>query len=100
MIPSLTGDGMSLALHTAALAAGIFLAGQPASAYLDTLHSTLRRQLALATIASRLAVKPALQPFVAQLAGLTPSLLTTLATATRIPPRARLPQQVFGESPA
>ena len=58
VIPSLTGDGMSLALHTAALAAQTFLAGDSSATYLGTLRRTLRLQLGLATFASRLAVRP------------------------------------------
>ena len=96
VIPSLTGDGMSLALHTAALAAATFVAGQTADAYLHTLHGSLRRQLALATLASRLAVRPSLQPLMAQLAHLAPSLLTCLASATRIPTPARMVPKIFG----
>ena len=90
VIPSLTGDGMSLALHTATLAAQTFLTGQPAATYLQTLHGSLSRQLTLATLTSRLAVRPALQPVIARIAQLAPSLLTSLATATRIPNHARL----------
>ena len=46
--------------------------------------------LTLATLTSRLAVQPSLQPVIARIARLAPSLLTSLATATRIPNHARL----------
>ena len=85
VIPSLTGDGMSIALHTAHLAAAMHFAGQTAANFTSTLHSTLRRQLAVATLASRLAVLPALQPAIGALAHLHPPLLQHLASATRIP---------------
>lgn len=85
VIPSLTGDGMSIALHTAHLAAAMYRADQTAADFTTTLHATLRRQLALATAASRLAVQPALQPALATLARLHPPLLQHLARATRIP---------------
>ena len=85
VIPSLTGDGMSIALHTAHLAAAMHFAGSSAADFTATLHRTLRRQLALATFASRLAVRPALQPGIGALAHLHPSLLQHLARATRIP---------------
>lgn len=85
VIPSLTGDGMSIALHTAHLAAAMHLANHTAADYTTTLHRTLRRQLALATAASRLAVQPTLQPVLAALARLHPPLLQHLARATRIP---------------
>ena len=85
VIPSLTGDGMSIALHTAHLAAAMHFAGSSAAAFTTTLHRTLRRQLALATLVSRLAVRPALQPGIGAFAHLHPPLLQHLARATRIP---------------
>ncbi len=85
VIPSLTGDGMSIALHTAHLAAAMHFAGQTAAEFTTTLHRTLRRQLGLATLSSRLAVHPALQPAIGALAHLSPTLLQHLARATRIP---------------
>ena len=85
VIPSLTGDGMSIALHTAHLAASMHFAGKSAADFTSTLHTTLRRQLAVATVASRLAVHPLLQTPVAGLAHLHPPLLQHLASATRIP---------------
>ncbi len=98
VIPSLTGDGMSLALHTAALATQYLATGHSASSYLAELHRTLRPQLALATLASRLAVRPSLQPTLALAARLHPTLLVHLARATRIPARARL--HVPAQNPA
>ncbi len=89
VIPSLTGDGMSIALHTSHLAASTFLSGQSASAFVATLHRTLRRQLALATFLSHIAVHPAFQPSFALLTSLYPPLLQHLARATRIPAAAR-----------
>lgn len=85
VIPSLTGDGMSIALHTAHLAAAMHFAGQTATDFTSTLHRTLRRQLALATLASRLAVRPSLQPAIGALARVNPNLLQHFARATRIP---------------
>ena len=85
VIPSLTGDGMSIALHTAHLAAAAYLERRPPLDYIDALQGTLRRQIRLATLASRLAVRPALQPALGLTARLRPSLLQTLARATRIP---------------
>ncbi len=85
VIPSLTGDGMSIALHTAHLAAAMYLANQTARDFTTAVHSTLRCQLALATVASRLAVQPVLQPAIATLARFHPPLLQHLARATRIP---------------
>ena len=90
VIPSLTGDGMSLALHTAALAAHHLEAGHAADRYLADLHRLHHRQLALATLASRLAVRPALQPLLGLAARLAPSSLRLLANLTRIPIAGRL----------
>ncbi len=96
VIPSLTGDGMSLALHTAALAAHHLLDGGSPTTYLTDLHRSLKAQLSLATQASRLAVLPALQPALARAARLRPSLLTRFARATRIPSAARRALPVHG----
>ena len=85
VIPSLTGDGMSIALHTAHLAAAAWLRKSNAQAYVNVVHSSLRRQLSLATLASRLAVQPVLQPALGRLAQVHPPLLGQLAHATRIP---------------
>ncbi|MFZ1011831.1 MAG: FAD-dependent monooxygenase, partial [Terracidiphilus sp.] len=53
VIPSFTGDGMSIALHSAALAAQMFLDGRSAQAYGRALRAQLRGSMRLATLVSR-----------------------------------------------
>ena len=101
VIPSLTGDGMSLALHTAALATRHFQQSHSAHQYLADLRHAHRHQLVLATLASQLAVRPALQPLLGLAARLAPSCLRLLAQLTRIPSAGRLapPAQPLLSSP-
>ena len=53
VIPSFTGDGLALALHSGRFAARTLLAGQSAHHFHAELHKQLRRQLSLATVLSR-----------------------------------------------
>jgi flavin-dependent dehydrogenase len=53
VIPSFTGDGMSIALHSGRLAATMYVNGADAASYQRTLAAQLRRQVWLATILSR-----------------------------------------------
>jgi flavin-dependent dehydrogenase len=53
VIPSFTGDGMSIALHSGCLAAAMYLEGATASRFQRQLHEELTRQVALATAVSR-----------------------------------------------
>ncbi len=90
MIPSFTGDGMSIALHSGALAAQMFLAGADADQYHRRLGSELKRGMGLATLLSRAMVTDigrALAP-----AGLRviPQAMGWMASATRIPQDALL----------
>jgi flavin-dependent dehydrogenase len=52
VIPSFTGDGISIALHTARCAAAAYLAGEPASLFQVRLRSALLAQMRLAEIAA------------------------------------------------
>ena len=53
VIPSFTGDGMSITLHSAALATEMYLAGESAERYNHRLHAQLSRGMNLATCLSR-----------------------------------------------
>jgi flavin-dependent dehydrogenase len=88
VIPSFTGDGMSIALHSGALAAQMFLAGEDADGYQRRLDAHLRRSMRLATGLSRAMVSGAGR-FVAPI-GLSvfPGAMSWIARATRIPQRA------------
>jgi menaquinone-9 beta-reductase len=52
VIPSFTGDGISIALHTARCAAAAFLAGEPAPIFQAKLGDGMRAQMRLAEIAA------------------------------------------------
>jgi hypothetical protein len=84
VIPSFSGDGMSIALHTAHLAADLYLNGGKPVDLSVILHETLRKQVTLATRISRALVSPYPQPLIRAAALLFPQLLPRLATATRI----------------
>jgi flavin-dependent dehydrogenase len=90
VIPSFTGDGMSIALHSAALATEMYLAGESASQYYRRLHAQLEQGMSLATWLSRAMVTGVgrnLAPF-----GLSlfPSAMRWIAASTRVPEQARL----------
>ncbi len=88
VVPSFTGDGMSIALHSAALAATLL--GEGASP--DALQAAMRRDLgtrvAGAALLSLCAVRRPLQPLVVLAGRLLPTLVSGLAAATRVPERA------------
>lgn len=90
VIPSFTGDGMSIALHSGALAADMYLGGARAERYQLTLAASLRRGMQTASLLSRVAVTPAAQ-FVAPM-GLRffPEFMRWIAASTRIPDSALL----------
>jgi flavin-dependent dehydrogenase len=88
VIPSFTGDGMSIALHGGSLAAAMLLRGQAAAAFQRQLHDELSTQVALATTLSRgLLWTPTRSLFTAAVS-LWPTLITTAARSTRIAPTA------------
>jgi flavin-dependent dehydrogenase len=53
VIPSFTGDGMSIALHTGLLAAEMYLGGATAGSFQRRVHAQLSRQVRLASGLSR-----------------------------------------------
>jgi flavin-dependent dehydrogenase len=88
VIPSFTGDGMSIAFHSAGLAAQLYLDGQSAAQYHAKLESHLKSSMRLATWLSRAMVTApgrALAPF-----GLSlyPGAMRWVAQMTRIPEHA------------
>jgi menaquinone-9 beta-reductase len=87
-IPSFSGDGMSIALHSAERAARAYLADETAEAYQQALARDLSGQLRRATIISRLLVSGAGQILAMACASLAPLILPASAGATRIPKRA------------
>ncbi len=82
VIPSFTGDGISIALHSAQRAAELFTRGADAATFARRLCSELSAPVSLATTLSRLMVAA---PALAQLARFWPGALCHLARRTRIP---------------
>jgi len=86
VIPSFTGDGMSIALHTGLLAARMYLGGESAESFQRRAHGELSRQVGLATWLSRgLVEHPALLSAAARI---WPGALQWVAAGTRISARA------------
>ena len=90
VIPSFSGDGMSIALHSARLAAHHFLAGSTPHAFQTHLANDVRRQIARSTRVSQALVTPWGQRGAATLARLVPPILANTASLTRISKRALL----------
>ena len=88
VIPSFSGDGMSIALHSARLAASTFLSGGTADNYQRRLAADVEKQVALATTISRALVSPGGQALCALAAGWMPWAIGAAARATRIPDKA------------
>jgi flavin-dependent dehydrogenase len=90
VIPSFTGDGMSIALHSAALAAQMYLTGESMDEYYRTLHAQLSRGMLLATWGSRAMVSGAGHIFTPFFYSLFPNAMRWMAASTRIPEQALL----------
>jgi flavin-dependent dehydrogenase len=84
VIPSFTGDGMSIALHSAALAAQMYLAGNSAEDYCRTLRAQLSSGMSLATTLSRAMVTTAGRSLGVPALSLFPSAMRWIAASTRI----------------
>jgi flavin-dependent dehydrogenase len=85
VIPSFSGDGISIALHSAHLAAAHFLEGGSADEYQKNLHAQLRRPVRAAALISRLMVGT---PMLANGVRLWPRMLGVITDQTRIPQSA------------
>jgi flavin-dependent dehydrogenase len=88
VIPSFTGDGMSIALHSAAVAASSYLAGVTAIAYHRRIRRDIAWQIGRAGALYRLGSMATLQPILMHLAALWPGGLRLAATSTRVSHRA------------
>jgi flavin-dependent dehydrogenase len=84
VIPSFTGDGMSIALHSGSLAAAMYLRGESAAAFQQRLRSDLGKQVSLATTISRGLVWPPSRSVLLAAVRLWPGMLGTVARQTRI----------------
>jgi flavin-dependent dehydrogenase len=84
-IPSFSGDGMSIALHSARLAALFYFGGGGADAFQARLAGDVAAQVCRATLLSQMLVHPTGQTIGARAAQLMPVLMRVAARATRIP---------------
>jgi len=88
VIPSFTGDGISIALHSGCLAAAMYLRGDPPNLFQQQLSSDLSRQVSFATTISRGLIWPPARGVFAAAVKLWPGLLGIVANKTRITPNA------------
>jgi menaquinone-9 beta-reductase len=87
VIPSFSGDGMSIALHSARLAASAYLAGWDARAFQAHLADDIRVQVWRATWLSRIFIRRGPQRGLLAAARLLPAALRLGAGLTRVPER-------------
>ncbi len=85
VIPSFSGDGIAIALHSARLAADVHLAGGSAAEFQWRLARDVADQVRRATWISRMLVRPAGQIAAAAGARVMPGLIAGIARMTRIP---------------
>ena len=85
VIPSFSGDGMSMALHGARLAAAYLCAGRSSAEFQARLAQDLGRQVRWATMLSHALVRPSAQGALLLAARLLPGLMSRVARATRVP---------------
>lgn len=87
VIPSFSGDGIAIALHSARLAAEYYVAGKSPSQFQGRLARDIAEQVRRATLISRMLVNPSGQAIAIALARIFPDLLRVVARCTRIPSR-------------
>jgi flavin-dependent dehydrogenase len=88
VIPSFTGDGMSIALHSASVAVRMALAGGSIAEFNRTLHAQLRRGMGVATLLSEVMVTGAGRRLTPMALRVIPSAMRWIALVTRIPEHA------------
>jgi menaquinone-9 beta-reductase len=88
VIPSFTGDGMSIALHSANLAAQTYLEGKGTDEFNRSLGDQLRRGMNVATLLSRAMVTRPGQMLATFVLQAVPSATRRIALSTRIPEEA------------
>jgi menaquinone-9 beta-reductase len=84
VIPSFTGDGMAIALHSGIVAARAVLAGQSATAFQSGIIERLRTQFRWAGTVNLLFEKRIIQRPGIAIAARLPSLVTWIAQSTRL----------------
>jgi flavin-dependent dehydrogenase len=89
VIPSLTGDGMAIALHSGRHAAEAWLGGIEAPEYQRALTRTLAPQMRLGGLLHRIGTGGPAQAAAIPALRLCPSLLRWAASRTRLPPTTK-----------
>jgi flavin-dependent dehydrogenase len=87
--PSFSGDGMSIALHTAFAAAESYLLGQCAERYHQRMRQEIGPQIRRAGLLSAALLNNAGQAGAMALAQIVPSILRSAANVTRLPGKER-----------
>lgn len=88
VIPSFTGDGMSIALHSATLASEMYLAGESADHYHQQMRGHLSRSMSLAKCLSRVMVSGFGRTLAPIGLSIFPGAIDWIARSTRIPDSA------------
>ena len=88
VIPSFSGDGMGMAMHSAALAAASYLAADGADNYHRRFRHDIARQMRRAELLYRISRGTFSQPLLMRLARLYPRSLQLAAKLTRVPSKA------------
>jgi flavin-dependent dehydrogenase len=99
VIPSFSGDGMSIALHSAHLAAQFYLKGTGPDIFQRELKVQLSRQVARATLLSKILVRRSGQRAALTAASICRSSLKLGAALTRIPEAALTAAGSFPAAP-
>jgi len=99
VIPSFTGDGMSIALHSAALATAMYLDGETPAQYHRELHAQLSPAMSLAASLSRAVVTAPGRTLAPIALSLFPHAMRWIAASTRIPNQALLHKLPPGTDP-
>jgi menaquinone-9 beta-reductase len=84
VIPSFSGDGIAIALHSARMAADYYLAGRSSGEFQSDLARDVTGQVRRATLLSRLLVQPKGQAVAVALAQMAPGLVRHIGRRTRI----------------
>jgi flavin-dependent dehydrogenase len=89
VIPSFSGDGMAIAMHSGRAAALAMLAGEDGRAFHAAQAAALRGQIRFAAALQRLGRPSALHPAMLTAMRLWPGLMRRIAMWTRVPPETR-----------
>jgi menaquinone-9 beta-reductase len=84
VIPSFSGDGIAIALHSARMAADYYLSGRSSCEFQSDLARDVTGQVRRATLLSRLLVQPKGQVVAMAFAQMAPVLVRRIGLATRI----------------